>query len=255
MQLGHECWGSGATAVIVLNDWMSDTSSWNGARPYLDRVRYTWVFTDLRGYGRSRELKGAYDLQEAVQDVVELIAARGFQRVAIVGHSMSCLVALQLAQRHPSRVIRTVVITPPPPAGFGAPRAVLEQSQQLALASDDVRRRALHARFAERLGEGWVSYKTQQWRETSDPQAVSTYAAMFTCQGLPDVLTPIDVPVLAITGEHDYPPLRSEATRASLTPLCAKLTVQALGDSGHYPMQEMPPRLVALIEHFLADAS
>src|ERR1700721_1159004 len=52
--LGHELVGSGSSHVIVLNDWLCDTSTWDGARPYLDSARFTFAFADVRGYGRSR---------------------------------------------------------------------------------------------------------------------------------------------------------------------------------------------------------
>jgi len=37
-----------------------------------------------------------------------------------------------------------------------------------------------------------------------------------------------------------------------LAPLCDQLVVTSLADSGHHPMQEAPPRLVAIVERFLA---
>jgi hypothetical protein len=45
--------------------------------------------------------------------------------------------------------------------------------------------------------------------------------------------------------------MRREAVLLSLGPLCAQLEVTPLADSGHYPMQEMPPLTVALVERFL----
>lgn len=47
--LGYDVYGSGSRGVIVLNDWVSDTSSWDGVRPYLDTEAFRWVFADLRG--------------------------------------------------------------------------------------------------------------------------------------------------------------------------------------------------------------
>jgi hypothetical protein len=61
----------------------------------------------------------------------------------------------------------------------------------------------------------------------------------------------VTVPVLAITGEQDAPPMRSEAVTGALGLLCDELVVTPLADSGRYPMQEMPPLTVALIERFL----
>jgi 3-oxoadipate enol-lactonase len=251
LPLGHELVGTGATRVVVMNDWLCDTSTWDGARPYLDGTRFTFAFADLRGYGRSRGRTGAFTVEEAASDVLALADALGWTELAVVGHSMSSLVALHLAQGHAGRVRRVVVITPPPPAGFGVDDATLEASRALALADDATRSSAIEQRFATRLSSGWTKYKAARWLACADPAAAAGYVAMFARDGLPDPAGPIAVPVLAITGEQDAPPMRREAVLENLSPLCAELAVTALADVGHYPMQEMPPLTVALIERFL----
>jgi 3-oxoadipate enol-lactonase len=249
--LGHELFGSGPRPVVILNDWMSDTSTWDGARVYLDGARFTWAFTDLRGYGRSRDRSGAFSIAEAAADVIGLADTRGWQRFAVVGHSMSSLVALHLAQHHPDRITHAVAITPPPPTGFGADAAMLEGARALARGDDAMRASVLKQRFGDRLSPGWTAYKAARWRATSDPDAASAYVAMFASDGLPDPTARITVPVLAITGEQDAEPMRSAVVRTVLSPLCDRLRVVALADSGHYPMQEAPPLLVAHVERFL----
>jgi 3-oxoadipate enol-lactonase len=250
--IGHELVGSGPMPVVILNDWMCDTSTWDGARVYLDGASFTWVFADLRGYGRSRDRSGAFTVTEGAADVIELADAHGWDRFAIIGHSMSSLVALHLAQHHPARITHAVVITPPPPTGFGADDAMLEGARALARGDDAMRAAILKQRFGNRLSPGWTAYKAARWRASGDPIAVSSYVAMFARDGLPDPTARIAVPVLAITGEHDAPPMRSAAATTALSPLCDHLVVVPLADSGHYPMQEMPPLLVAHVERFLS---
>jgi pimeloyl-ACP methyl ester carboxylesterase len=249
--LGHERVGTGPRAVVVLNDWMCDTSTWDGARAYLDRERFSWAFVDLRGYGRSRGRAGSFTVLEAAGDVIRSADALEWSRFSIVGHSMSTLVALHLAQSMASRVDRVVLLTPPPPRGFGADDAQLEATRILARGDDAMRFGALAARFAGRLSRGWAADKAARWRASADPEAVATYAAMFMRDGLPDPGTRVAIPVLAITGEHDTPPMRREAVARHLSPLCADLQVMGLAECGHYPMQEMPPLTVALVERFL----
>ena len=250
--LGHDRVGSGPRTVIVLNDWTSDTSTWDGARAYLDVTRFTWAFTDLRGYGRSIARDGAFTVAEAATDIIELADAQGWERFAIVGHSMSSLIALHLAQRHPERVERVVVLTPPPPAGFGADEATLEGIRALARGDDTARIAAFEQRSGQRLSPGFCAYKAARWRATAAPAAVSAYAAVFARDGMPDTATRITVPVLAVAGEHDVEAMRSAAVTRALTPLCERLDVVALAESGHYPMQELPALLVAHVERFLA---
>jgi pimeloyl-ACP methyl ester carboxylesterase len=249
--IGHELLGTGAHHVVILNDWTCDTSTWDGARPYLDLGRFTYALTDLRGYGRSIDRAGTFNLLEAVADVLVLADGLGWPRFAIVGHSMSTLVALDLAQHRPDRIERAVVLTPPPPRGFGATEEVLAHLRRIARADDAARIAALRDRWSAGMSEPWVQLKAARWRATAHPEAVATYAAMFARDGLPEPTAPIELPVLAVTGERDAEIMRRASVTGLLAPLCARLEVVALADCGHYPMQEAPPRLVAIVERFL----
>jgi pimeloyl-ACP methyl ester carboxylesterase len=250
--IGHEVVGSGPVRVVIMNDWLCDTSTWDGARAYLDGTRFTFAFADLRGYGRSRGRAGAFTIEEAAADVLALSDALGWSRFAVVGHSMSALVALYLAQRHADRVERVVVLTPPPPTGFGADAAMLAASRAFAHGDDATRLAIFGQRFGTRLSPAWTAYKASRWRDSADPSAAAGYVAMFARDGLPDPTARITVPVLAITGEQDVLPMRREAVEQALGPLCDQLVVTPLVESGHYPMQEMPPLTVTVVERFLA---
>jgi 3-oxoadipate enol-lactonase len=250
--IGHEQVGVGPTRVVVMNDWLCDTSTWDGARVLLDLERFTFVFVDLRGYGRSRGRAGAFTVLEAAADVIALADALGWVRFAVIGHSMSALVALHLAQHHAERIARVVALTPPPPMGFGADEATMAGARALALADDATRLALLQQRFGARLSHLWPSYKASRWRSCADPIAAAGYVAMFARDGLPHPTARIAAPVLAITGEQDAPPMRCEAVTRALEQFCEQLVVTPLADSGHYPMQEMPPLTVALVERFLA---
>ena len=236
----------------MLNDWLCDTSTWDAARPYLDLEHFSWTFADLRGYGRSRQQSGNFTLLEAANDVLALADSLSWERFAIVGHSMSALVALHLAQHHSNRVVRAVLLTPPPPKGFGGDETALEGARALARADDATRDAVLAQRFGERLSAGFSAFKAAAWRASADPEAAAGYVAMFARDGVPDPTARVHVPVLAVTGEQDAPPMRRDAVVKNLSPLCSQLEVTALADSGHYPMQEMPPLTVALVERFIS---
>ena len=252
--LGHETWGNGGTQVIALHDWMGDTSSWNAAKAYLDLDRFTWRFVDLRGYGKSKAHPGRYDLPEAVGDVLSLADSLKLSSFAIVGHSMSTYVAMQLAQHHAERVSRAVLVTPGPPAGFGGDEASLAPIHALARGDDAARLAWLEQRFGGAWSPGWARAKLRQWRETSHPEAVAKYAAMFVQHGLPEPTVPLAMPTLVVSGERDVEIMRRASLERAFTPLCRELTVASIDESGHYPMQEAPPLLVTLIERFLAPA-
>ena len=251
--IGHRTLGSGARRALVLNDWICDTSTWDAAAPYLDEDAFTWAFADLRGYGRSRGQRGDFTLTEAAGDVLALADALGWRRFSVVGHSMSTLVALHLAQHAPERVERTVLVTPAPPGGFGADEARLASIRAIGRGDDESRREWLRARLGDRTSDGWVRFKAARWRACADPEAVATYAAMFARDGLTEPNAPVRGPLLAITGERDIEPMRQRAVTQFLTPLCANVVVAPLADCGHYPMQEAPPLFAGIVERFLAE--
>jgi pimeloyl-ACP methyl ester carboxylesterase len=251
MTIGYERVGSGARGVIVLNDWFSDTSSWSAARPYLDEATFTWIFADLRGYGRSRQITGRYVLEEAAADVLALADSLDWQRFSIIGHSMSTLVALHLGQHAPARIERAVLLTPPPPTGFGPDPAPFNALTALALADDAGRWGMLQGMWGDRLSDQWTRFKMARWREVADSKAAAAYAAMFARDGLPDTSTRVRAPVLVVTGEQDMEPMRQAGATQSLAPLCESLTVAPIAISGHYPMQEAPPLLATIVQRFL----
>lgn len=250
--LGYTEMGSGRQTVIVLNDWLGDTGSWDGARPYLNLARRRWIFADLRGYGASRALSGEYTAEEAAADVEELAAHLGLTQCAIVGHSMSSLVVLALLARARLGIECAVLLTPPPPNGMHLPEPVRAFLRAMAEGDDSLRAAAFAGPLGERLSADWATFKIERWRESADSAAVSAYVAMFAGAFTPPQR--IDVPLLVVAGECDAEPMRSAPLQAAYGALCSDLQVEALTQCGHYPMQEMPVLLTTLVQRFLDKA-
>jgi 3-oxoadipate enol-lactonase len=116
--LGHCIVGRGAAKAIVLHDWIGDSTNWDPMLPFLNETRLCWALTDLRGYGRSQAIAGDLTLDEATVDVLATADALGWERFAVVGHSMSSLIALTIGQHFPERVDRLVIVAPCPPGGI-----------------------------------------------------------------------------------------------------------------------------------------
>src|SRR5689334_10394775 len=95
--LAFRSWGHGARHIMVLHDWTSSSRSYRRLMPFLDGEKSTFVFPDLRGYGSSADLEGCYTLQEISADCTRLADHLGWNRFAIVGHSMTGAAAQRIA--------------------------------------------------------------------------------------------------------------------------------------------------------------
>lgn len=80
-------------------------SSLAAAAPDLDLVA-----PDLRGRGRSSELPGPSGLEQHADDLAAVLDHLGVDSAVVVGHSMGGLVSVVLADRHPDRVQRLVLV-------------------------------------------------------------------------------------------------------------------------------------------------
>lgn len=237
--------GSGDVPLVLLNDWFGDHRTYEPALPYLED---RWlVFADLRGYGLARDDDG-FTLDDAVADVSGLLHEIG--PAHLVGHSMSSLVAQQVAVSHPSQVRRLVLITPVAPGGMGTPDDVVTWLEQLG--HDPASREAgLGARLAARYGPAWARFKLARWADAARPEAVAGYVPMFS-RGQVTGSAPPGLRTLAIVGRHDDPPFQAETVREQHGAFWPDLEVVEL-PCGHYPMQECPPAFAGAMTAFLDD--
>lgn len=97
----------------------------------LDRAGHRVVAFDARGHGESdpAPTADAYDYDRMVEDVVELLAGVGEERVVVVGQSMGAATAAGLAIRNPELVSSLVAVTP---AHCGTPSADIPRWDRLA---------------------------------------------------------------------------------------------------------------------------
>ena len=245
--LGHRRIGRGDHAVLVLHEWLGDHANWDGFWPHADRKRFSWICADLRGYGWSRALAGRYDADEAAADLLALMDRLGIERFDVVGHSMSTLVAQQLAFLAPRRVRRLTLVSPVPPGGLHPDAATLANMRAL-INDDDALRAAIAARTGGRRDAAWIEKKLAIARGAGTPEAMTGYLHMFTGAGMTTVRG--DVPVLAVVGRHDLPFYREDAVRREYAPLYEDFALAVSEESGHYAMLEDPAFLAVTLETF-----
>jgi pimeloyl-ACP methyl ester carboxylesterase len=77
---------------------------------------YRVLFWDVRGHGLSQPLNEDFSLRQAVADLLALLDHLGYERAALVGHSMGGYISQELAFLQPERVTALVTIDCTPPA-------------------------------------------------------------------------------------------------------------------------------------------
>ncbi|MFC7301766.1 alpha/beta fold hydrolase [Cognatiluteimonas weifangensis] len=101
---------AGAPPVLALHGWLDNAASFLPLAAHLRGIEL--VAPDLPGHGRSAHLPpGAdYSFAAAVNAVLDIADALGWERFALLGHSMGAGIASLLAAGCPQRVRRLVAI-------------------------------------------------------------------------------------------------------------------------------------------------
>lgn len=263
-----------AHRVLALHGWLDNAASFVPLAPRLPGVDL--VALDLPGHGRSDHLPpGAeYSLAGTVHAVLDAADALGWDRFAVVGHSMGASIGCLVAAAAPARVSRLVAIE-----GLGALADAEERTasrlreavaarralrgKQLRVfpdVDDAVRARMQASLIGEsKLGEPLVRMLVERglrpvdgghtW--SSDPRLTLSTPTRMTEGQVRDLLRGLACPVLVVYAEPAQPyfpePLRSE--RATL-PVDARV-VRFPG--GHHLHMDQPDAVGEVVAPFLVD--
>jgi pimeloyl-ACP methyl ester carboxylesterase len=203
---------------------------------------------DYRGYGRSRDHAGPYDLATIARDVLELADGLGWSRFSLLGHSMGGKAALKVAALSPERVERILGVTPvwAGPAPFDSATAEFFRS-----AADDVAVRAaiIGSTTGERLPQYWSGKAAEESAKGSLRDAFAGYFESWAFDDFAADIADLDKDVLVVVGAHDrgVPEAVVNATWLAHLP---KAQLERYGEAGHYPMFETPLQLAATFKRF-----
>jgi 2-hydroxy-6-oxonona-2,4-dienedioate hydrolase len=76
--------------------------------------RFTVFAPDLPGHGRSDGMSFHPNVKELAEFALRWMSAAGISRATIVGHSMGCAIAIEMALTDPARISRLVLAAPTP---------------------------------------------------------------------------------------------------------------------------------------------
>lgn len=110
IELAGKVWGEpGGLPVIGLHGWLDNAASFDLIGPRLQGVHL--VALDLPGHGLSGHLPaGGYSLWQQAWTVLQVADELGWERFALLGHSMGGIISCILSGSMPQRVIGAAMI-------------------------------------------------------------------------------------------------------------------------------------------------
>ena len=239
--------------LVCIHGVGSYREAWDGVAERLaDRFR---VLTfDLRGHGRASKVRGRYEIDDFVGDVLALADHAGFDTFNLAGFSLGGLIAQRLALTHQQRVRRLVLLATV--AGRTDEERERVAARLAALQAGD---RGAHydAALSRRLTEDFQARNPElitRLRLRNAENDPDCYAAAYRVLAQTDfggLLDQIRVPVLIATGEQDAGSNPRMALYMHERNVGSKLHI--LPGLRHSILTEAPGQVAELMGDFLGD--
>ena len=251
MSIAHRTVGSGPRTVFLTHGWFGSSDGWGTFPDYLDGDAFTWVFTDIRGYGQRKDEQGDQSLEESAGDIIALADELGAERFSVVGHSMGGAVIQKVLAMAPDRVEALVGVCPV----SSTPTPFDEAGRELFWgAPEDREKRYAIIDFTtgNRNTPEFVNAVTDWSVEHSTKEAFTNVLEAWTKPDFAEDVKGKELPVLVLAGEHD-PALGKETCEQTWMQLFPKVRLEVVANAGHYPMFEAPVNLATRINNFLKE--
>lgn len=246
--LKYKVLGNGLKKVIVLHELMGSCNNYETMIPFLDKDKFTYIFTDLRGYGLSKSLLGKYNLNEAISDLKELIDSFKISSIDIIAHSMSTMVAQNLALED-SRVSKLVLTTPLSKDGIKISTSAKERLLNKALENKDFIEDVVKS-VSKRYNDVWYKKRVEMGYHSSLLNARVSYMNMYLNDKFEKDERKIYNKTLILTGKNDLPPFLKDEVLKKLNYI-ENFEIYEFSEATHYPMIETPILYLSVIEKFL----
>jgi pimeloyl-ACP methyl ester carboxylesterase len=252
--------------LVLLHGIASTADTWSPVVAGL-AAQHTVIAPDLLGHGHSAKPRGDYSLGAYASGVRDLVAALGYDRATVVGHSLGGGIAMQFAYQFPERVERLVLIGS---GGLGREvhpilRAATLPGSELVLAllggawlrTTGGAVGATLARLGLRTGEDLAGVTTGigSLADASARSAfVHTARAAIDAGGQRVSATDrlylaAKLPTLIVWGERD-PIIPADHGRAAHAAIPGS-RLEIFEGAGHFPHREHPVRFVSALEEFV----
>jgi pimeloyl-ACP methyl ester carboxylesterase len=251
--------GAGGRPLLLLHGFAGAKEDFAWHVDDLGAAGWHVVAPDLRGHGASAKPDDGHTFDDLGGDVVALADAIGWDRFAVLGHSMGGVVAQHVALCHPDRLTALVLMdttTAGPPV----------DAELMQLAISIAREQGMDGllRAMKELGAPLDTPASRRllaeipdWEEQGDRKLLACSPAMYgqlleAWFALPDRdLSSIAVPTLVIVGEQDEPFL---AACHAIGRTVEGARVDVIMDAGHSPQVEAPEAWRKAVTTFLDEA-
>jgi pimeloyl-ACP methyl ester carboxylesterase len=114
----------GGEPIVFLPAYTDSWFSYSRVLPLLPLYYHAYAL-DQRGHGDSERPACCYTIEDFATDVVAFLDVVGAERATLVGHSASCFTARRVAEVHPERVARLMLL--------GSPGSLGDNQEELEL--------------------------------------------------------------------------------------------------------------------------
>ena len=242
---------SDAPPLLLLHGWPDSWYSFSRLLPLLP-PRYRAIALDQRGFGDSERPGSGYGIADLASDATDFLDTLGIERATMVGHSMGSFVARRVAEAHPARVARLVLVG----SGFSPVNPVTREVQASLTRLEN----PVSTEFARQFQAGTVYAPVPpDFFEGLVAESVKLPARLWRAvlDGLltfddAEQLGRIAAPTLILWGDRDALFPREDQDRLVTAIPGARLTIYA--DTGHCPNWEIPARVAADLDAFIRRA-
>lgn len=247
IEISYRRLGDGPAKVVFVHGWSVSGGVWDDLLEVFDLAGLTVLVPDQRGTGASGKPESGYTIERYAQDVLALADHAGFDRFAVVGHSMGGQIAQWVAATAPARVTKLLLMCSVPASGTEMP-ADAAALFRTSGGSRDKTRTILG--LACRQLEPAVLERMLDDAATVAPAAVEGGYDAWTGASFTEKLGAITAPTVVLATDDPFLPV--PFLRDGIVSKIANARLAYLPGPGHYPQRERPKETAALLQTFLS---
>jgi pimeloyl-ACP methyl ester carboxylesterase len=248
---GGKAFDATLPTVVFVHGAQCDHSVWILQSRYLAHHGYGVLAVDIPGHGRS-EGPALASVGELADWVAAAQDAAGVKQVAIVGHSMGSLIALECAARRPDRVAKIALLATAYPMKVSADLLdATKNDEPLAQDMVNIWSHSAYAQYPNNPGPGfWVIGENLRLMQRQKPGVMHTdFTACNAYAGGAEAAAAMNCPALFLLARRDsMTPVRAAQDFAKSV---KGAQVVLIDGSGHNMMGEKPDDVLDALIAFL----